>query len=164
MTGRAASAKARSKIPWIFVGFFLVVFAANGAMIAVALSTWTGLETDSAYQDGLAYNDRLAERAAQEALGWRVALALEPAGGTAAELRVRLLGPSGEALYADEVRARFKRPTLEGHDFAVTLENRGAGLYGRQVTLPLPGQWDVELTVTKDGDRHSSRRRVTLQP
>ena len=79
MTAPKTSAVARSKIPWVFVGFFLAVFAANGAMIAVALSTWTGLETDTAYEDGLAYNDRLSEREAQKALGWQVALALEPA-------------------------------------------------------------------------------------
>ncbi len=164
MTGRTSAAKPHSKIPWIFVGFFLAVFAANGAMIAVALSTWTGLETDTAYEDGLAYNGRLAERAAQKALGWQVALALEEAVGGEAELRIRLRGPNGEALYADEVRARFKRPTSEGHDFEVTLEDRGAGLYGREVTLPLPGQWDIEVNVTKGDDRHSSRRRVMLRP
>ncbi len=164
MTGQGKTATSGSKIPWIFVGFFLAVFAANGAMIAFAVSTWTGLETDSAYEDGLAYNDRIAEREAQEALGWRVALALESAAGGEAELKVRLRGAGGEALYVDEVLASFKRPTQDGHDFQVILEDRGAGLYGRQVTLPLPGQWDVELTVTKDDDRHSSRRRVMLQP
>ena len=164
MTGREGTAMTGSKIPWIFVGFFLTVFLANGAMITVALSTWTGLETDSAYEDGLAYNDRIAEREAQAALGWQVALALEPAAAGQADLRVRLLGPSGEALYADEVKARFKRPTVEGHDFAVTLEDRGAGLYGRSVALPLPGQWDVELSITKGDDSHSSRRRVMFRP
>ena len=164
MIGRERSAAAGSKIPWIFIGFFLTIFIANGAMVTVALSTWTGLETRSAYLDGLAYNDRIAEREAQAALGWQVALALEPAEGGQAELRVRLLGPSGEPLYADEVRARFKRPTLEGHDFAVTLDDRGAGRYGRRVTLPLPGQWDVALSVTKGDDRHDSSRRVMLRP
>ena len=164
MTAPKTSAVVRSKIPWLFVGFFLTVFAANGAMIAVALSTWTGLETDTAYEDGLAYNDRLSEREAQKALGWQVAMALEPASDGAAELKVRLRGPSGKALYADEVRASFKRPTVEGHDFEVSLEDRGAGLYGREVVLPLPGQWDVELQVTKGDDRHSSRRRVMLKP
>ncbi|MCG8594149.1 MAG: FixH family protein [Kiloniellales bacterium] len=164
MTGRKGTAMTGSKIPWIFVGFFLTIFLANGIMVTVALSTWTGLETDSAYEDGLAYNDRIAEREAQAALGWQVALALEPAADGRAELRVRLLGPSGEALYADQVQARFKRPTLEGHDFAVTLEDRGAGLYGRQVTLPLPGQWDVELSILKGDDRHSSSRRVMFRP
>ncbi len=163
MIARQGSAEARSKIPWIFVGFFLAVFAANGAMIAAALSTWTGLETDTAYEDGLAYNDRLSEREAQKALGWRVALALEPTGDGAAELRVRLQGPSGEALYADQVRASFKRPTVEGHDFELSLEERGAGLYGREVILPLPGQWDIELNVTKGDDLHTSRRRVMFR-
>ncbi len=67
------------------------------------------------------------------------------------------------ALYADQVRASFKRPTVEGHDFELSLEERGAGLYGREVILPLPGQWDIELNVTKGDDLHTSRRRVMFQ-
>ena len=131
-------------------------------MIAVAVGTWTGLETDSAYEEGLAYNDRLAERERQARLGWRVAAALDPLEPGSAELRVRLTAAGGEALYADSVRAAFKRPTLVGHDFAVLLEPRGAGLYGLRVDFPLPGQWDLELEVSKGDDRHLSSRRVHL--
>ena len=151
-----------SKIPWLFFAFFLVIFIANGTMIAVAVGTWTGLETDSAYEEGLAYNDRLAERERQAGLGWRVAAALDPLEAGAAELRVRLTGAGGAALFADRVRAAFKRPTLVGHDFAVLLEPRGEGLYGLRVDFPLPGQWDLELEVTKGDDRHLSKRRVYL--
>ena len=50
---------------------------ANGAMIWLAFATWTGLETEGAYQKGLAYNRTLEEAEAQAALGWQVDLELE---------------------------------------------------------------------------------------
>lgn len=151
-------------IPWAFVAFFLVVFAANGTMIAVALGTWTGLKTHHAYEEGLAYNEHLAAREAQNELGWQVAIALAPIEGGDLELKASLVGPSGAPLFADEVRAEVLRPTLEGHDLTVILEDRGKGRYGRRITLPLPGQWDVRLHVTKGTDLHVSRRRFVIEP
>jgi nitrogen fixation protein FixH len=40
-------------IPWSFVGLFFLVLAVNGTMIAIAVSSFTGLETTNAYQRGL---------------------------------------------------------------------------------------------------------------
>lgn len=160
----SAAPPKRSKIPWIFFGFFAAIFLANGIMIAVALGTWTGLETDSAYRDGLAYNERLAEREAQRALGWRVAMTLKRLAEGEAELQVRLTGAAGETLYADEIEAVFWRPTLEGHDQALKLRHLGAGLYGSKVVLPLPGQWQVKLSVLRGDKRHESQRRVVYEP
>ena len=49
-------------IPWAFVAFFGVVLAANAAMVVIALASWPGLETQQAYQRGLAYDDALPGR------------------------------------------------------------------------------------------------------
>ncbi len=51
-------------IPWLFVAFFAVVLAANGALIAIALGSFTGLTTEHAYDKGLAYNRTLGDGAA----------------------------------------------------------------------------------------------------
>ena len=153
-----------SAIPLLFVAFFAVVFLANGIMIAVAFRSWTGLETDNAYEKGLAYNNALNARAQESTLGWRVAASLEPAGPGQAQLRVRILGRRGEAIYPDEVRAEFVRPTLVGHDFTVSLENEGSGQYARQLSLPLSGLWDVRISVTKGSDVHNSSRRFVVRP
>ena len=47
------------------LGFFGVVFAANGAFIFFALDSFTGLATDSPYQRGIEYNQTLAAAAEQ---------------------------------------------------------------------------------------------------
>ncbi|MBL4602812.1 MAG: FixH family protein, partial [Emcibacteraceae bacterium] len=48
MTSNVKPYTGKRILAW-FVGFFLVVFLANGIMTYFALSTWTGLETENAY-------------------------------------------------------------------------------------------------------------------
>jgi len=57
--------------PWVFFAMFAVIIAVNGVMVAFAFGTWTGLETDGAYEKGLSYNDTLEAARRQAALGWR---------------------------------------------------------------------------------------------
>ena len=40
--------------PWIFVGGMLVVIAVNGVLITMAVSTFSGIETEEHYRKGLA--------------------------------------------------------------------------------------------------------------
>jgi nitrogen fixation protein FixH len=46
-------------IPWIFVGFFAVTIAVNGTMVWFAMHSWTGLETEHHWQEGIAYNSAI---------------------------------------------------------------------------------------------------------
>ena len=149
-------------IPWTFVGFFGVVLLANGIMAAIAFGTWTGLTTTKAYQDGVAYNDTLAERASQAELGWRVAVAVERSTGGATRVVVEVSDAAGEPVLADGVQARFVRPTHGGFDQDAALAATGKGRYGAAVALPLAGQWDVRLTVTRGGDIFETRRRIMV--
>src|SRR5262245_65523050 len=54
------------------VAFFAVVTGVNAIMIAAAVSTFGGLETESAYQAGLAFARDRAAAAAQDSLHWQV--------------------------------------------------------------------------------------------
>jgi nitrogen fixation protein FixH len=132
-------------IPWAFVGFFLVVFAVNGAMMTIAFKTWTGLDTENAYQEGLAYNDRLAERRAQQALRWQAGFAFTASGPRQGEIALTLADADGNPLSRAAVTAALVRPTQAGHDITVTLDHQGDGRYAADVALPLAGQWDVRL-------------------
>ena len=149
-------------IPWAFAGFFAVVLLANGIMAAIAFGTWTGLTTTKAYQEGVAYNDTLAERANQADLGWRVAVAVEQSAEGLAQVVVAVSDATGQPIQADGVQARFVRPTHGGFDQEAALAATGKGRYGAAVALPLPGQWDVRLTVTRGGDVFETRRRIMV--
>jgi nitrogen fixation protein FixH len=151
-------------IPLLFVAFFLVVFAANGAMVAVAVSTWTGVTTDTHYRDGVEYNDRLEAAADQAKLGWTVEVASEDAGPRRVDFSVGVTGPDGEALSPDDVSVVFWRPTHQGFDRTETLHPTGEGRYGAEIALPIAGIWDARITLHRGGHRYQTTKRIFVEP
>lgn len=151
-------------IPWTFFGLFLLVLAANGTMITIAVSTFTGLETTNAYEKGLAYNKRLAAAAGQESLGWEAALDVTPKGGQRVAVALVLTDRLGHPINSTEVEATFLRPVQEGHDMAVRLDDQGHGRYTADIDLPLPGQWDIQLTATARDKTYRLAQRIHATP
>lgn len=151
-------------VPYAFVAFFGVVLLANALMIWIAFATWTGLQTQNAYQKGLAYNRTLDEAAAQAALGWEVDLALAQAEARTLALELALEGPYGDLIEDAAVSAAFVRPTHEGHDRVVTIPHRYGGEYEAEVELPLAGQWELHLTIEAAGEVWRETRRLYLRP
>jgi nitrogen fixation protein FixH len=151
-------------IPWLFIGLFMIVLAANGVMIAIAVATFTGLETENAYQKGLAYNDRLEAVAEQERLGWRADFAATSGGGSQVELTLELADRLGAPIASAEVEARLVRPVQAGHDLTVRLEETDPGRYAAAVDLPLPGQWDVRLAAKARDSAYRLTERIQAAP
>lgn len=152
--------------PWIFVAAMGVVVLVNGVMVAFALGTWTGLETEGHYEKGLAYNRTLAAARAQAERGWRVDFALDAVtadGDTrTATLSATFAEADGTLLTGLDARAVILRPTREGHDQEVPLAAAGNGVYRAVVTFPLPGQWDVRIHAYRDDAVFQESRRVRL--
>lgn len=128
-----------------FVGFFLVVFSANGIMTYFALNTWTGLETEDSYVKGLNYNRELESAREQMASGWEMDIVTKPETQNG-RFEVQLAYPES-AIAPSEVKATFIRAVVEGYDQEITLSPMGNGLYGAPIDLPLAGQWDVLVIV-----------------
>ena len=147
-------------IPWMFVLGFLVVFAVNAAMVAVALGSFSGLVTDRAYERGRTYNRTLESRATQEALGWQVRLGVEPGGPGILRLTVEVADRSGAPVSGAGVSVGLVRPVQQGHDHVVHLAQRGAGRYAADAPIDLPGQWDARIAVTRGQDSYLASRRV----
>ena len=146
-------------IPYLFFVFFGVVFVANGIMLYFALDSWTGLTTRSAFQDGLNYNDRLAERRRQDELGWQVSFQAVPDRPGHVVFDLQVDDDRGVPVTGAGVTVSLTRPTHEGHDFTAELSPLGGGRYAGEVDLPLPGQWQVELVIdeARGPYRHSER-------
>ena len=96
LTGVPEATRRSRWIPWTFVGGFGVVVVANVFLILFALNSWTGLETDQAYQRGLAYNHTLDAATAQAARGWKTTLGFEPSGPSSGRLAVSFADPAGK--------------------------------------------------------------------
>lgn len=149
-------------IPWLFVLGFLVVIAVNGAMVYVALGSFSGLVTDRPYDRGRAYNTTLEARAKQESLGWTARFALEPQGDGTQRLLLEMLDRAGAPVAGATVDTTLVRPVERGHDRSVSLSERGAGRYAGAVALDLPGLWEARIVVMRGQDRFAAIKRVMV--
>jgi nitrogen fixation protein FixH len=159
------TATARSAwIPWIFVGSFLLVVAANATMIAFALSSFTGLTTSEPYTKGLRFNDQIRQAQQQERLGWSVRARFDKSAvGQSGALEVQLADRGGAVLLGAHVAATFLRPLEKRHDFAVTFTPTGSGRYVARVEFPLSGAWDVRYTIAHQGSSLEARDRLEVE-
>jgi len=128
-----------------FVGFFVIVFTANGIMTYFALKTWTGLNTENPYVKGLNYNEEITNAQTQQNSGWDIAITNIP-DATEGRFEITVNRPE-ESLPPTEVTASFIRAVIEGYDQQITLSHNGNGVYGAPVKLPLVGQWDILVVV-----------------
>jgi len=156
-------AKRGSWIPWIFVAGFGVVFCVNAIMVYVAATTWTGIAVNRSYDKGLHYNRNLEAAARMAELGWEASIETELTAERAGTVRVAVTENGGDPLYRADVVVEFERPTHEGYDFVVPLEQTGSGLYSAAFAAPLPGLWDLRLIVTRDTDLYVTSERVLLR-
>lgn len=150
--------------PYIFVGMFLVVIGVNMTLAYFATSTFTGLETEGAYDKGLAYNKNLAMAQAQADLGWSVDTTAEPVAGAVPKvaLTVTYKDRDGKPVEGLEVSANVMRPTTAGYDHAITLQPKGKGAYGLVHDLPLKGVWDLDLTAIGKDVNYQHAKRIVI--
>lgn len=146
------------RVLWYLLGGFGIVIAANVVLVVFSLSSWTGLETTHAYEQGLRYNDVLAATEAQAARGWSAKLRYE-----AGEFIVLLRDRDGNGIAGQRVAATFVRPTHEGFDQTVALKAQGDGRYGASVTLPMLGNWDVHVRAEGRGDAWFTTKRIRVR-
>jgi len=131
------------------LGFFGVILIANVIYIWLALSTFNGERTENAYDKGLQYNQTLALADAQAKRPWHAALTAAPAAGSQRlQITMDLDGTAPAGLRAS---ATLIRPTVSGYDMAVDLTKTGTKHFEAEVALPLPGVWDVEVDLLRDG-------------
>ncbi len=144
MTTNEKQLTGKKVLAW-FIGFFLVVFTANGIMAYFALNTWTGLETENSYVKGLNYNNEIENARTQEQSGWDINISTKPE-MTEGRFEITLSRPE-DSLPPADVSAHFIRAVVEGHDQEIKLTHTGNGIYGATVKLPLSGQWNVLIVV-----------------
>ncbi|HLN26001.1 MAG TPA: FixH family protein [Patescibacteria group bacterium] len=153
--------------PYIFVGVFGVVLAVNLVFMYSAVHTFTGLETQEAYDKGLVYNQVIAQAKAQEKLAWTVDATLLPASSPDAashesNVVVSFLDKDGQPVSGLSVKAQFVRPTMEGYDTAAELMEQGGGRYVATVKLPLAGQWELKVAAHKGEIDYKLGQRVLV--
>jgi nitrogen fixation protein FixH len=143
------------------VGFFGVVFIANGIMVRAAVSTFGGLETSSSYQAGLAFGRETAAAHAQDELHWHVTANVQSIPGKTLVV-IDARDAVGQPLSGLQATARFSHPNDRRADQNISLAEEAPGHF-HGAAKQLIGQWDVIIELARDRERlFRSRNRVVL--
>jgi nitrogen fixation protein FixH len=155
-------AEKKSKIPYIFVAFFAVIFAVDFFYIYLAQTTWRGVSTQDSYHKGLNYNQSISAVEDQKNLGWKIDIKYRNDGNKTGVLTVDLADKNSAIIRDAKIKVNFKRPIQEGFDFSKDLEfvkNK----YKAEITFPLKGQWEFELVISRDGEVFQEVKRYVVQ-
>jgi nitrogen fixation protein FixH len=146
---------------WL-VAFFGVVFAVNGVMVHEALSTLSGVDTDSAYQAGRMYEHEVAMAKAQDARQWRVEAKVTPS-PDGARIDVTARDAAGLPLRGLDASAALERPTDRRLDRDVAVAEDAPGRFHGSVDAER-GQWDLVIELSRQGEQlFRSKNRIVLK-
>jgi nitrogen fixation protein FixH len=151
----------RMVLMWL-VGFFAVVGAVNAVMIGAAISTFAGLEHDSPYQAGLAFDQEIAAARLQEALHWQVQVKVTKSDAAETLVGISARDADGAPLPDLTATATLVHPTDRRFDRDLTMMQVGPGRFSG-ATGAAAGQWDVVIELTREGTRwFRSKNRIVL--
>ncbi len=133
--------------------FFGLIIAINVAFAVAAVQTFPGEDEQRSYTQGLHYNDTLAERRAQAAIGWSARSTLVSA-PTGARLVVRLADRAGQPVSDAALSGVLRWPPNQSGDRALSFITQGNGVYVADLAQLAPGQWDLRARAERvDGAR-----------
>lgn len=141
----------------LFVVFFLVVIAVNVGFTVMAIRTYPGQVSQTPYEDGVAYNAKLAQLDAQSRLGWRASAQAGPDGAVVVTFR----DLSGRPVRGLRVAAKLERPATETGRRNLVLAETAPGTYSARPG-GLSGVWNLSLVAhDRAGARFEAERRLT---
>ncbi|EIM29787.1 FixH family protein [Microvirga lotononidis] len=143
-----------------FVTFFGVIFAVNFYMVRVAISSFSGVETESVYKAGLSFKNDVEAAHTQDALRWKIEADLHH--GAAPEIVVAARDAQGQALAGLLPEIRLAHPTDKRRDVPLEFVEQSPGRF-RSVT-PMPeGQWDLVIGLKRNEETvFRSKSRIVL--
>lgn len=143
------------------IAFFGVMIIANVFFISAAVNSFPGVTDDQAYQKGLDYNQQIAARAEQAAIGWRAEVREVTREGEDGVIAIHITNAAGQALSGLAVEGSLERPTNRQGDQRVTFKYAGGGLYIAEAAAFAPGAWVLTAQAKNDdGDAFDIEARI----
>ena len=153
----------RRREPWP-IALCALLAAAIGASVGlyrVAAAHPDALVVADAFAAERAESDRLRAERHADALGWRIALAVDPRPG-GVHVATSLRDAAGAPIAADRVSLLRERPAEGGLDAAVVLAPAADGFAG-DVALPRTGRWYLVVRAER-GEDVAERRFAVWAP
>lgn len=152
--------------PYIFVAGFGIVILVNGTLAYFASSSFSGLVSSQAYEEGLAYNTALAMEREQVALGWtvtpQVALLAKNDEAALLEVAVDYRDQNGNGVTGMEVVGTLVRPIGTKDDQPLTLSPVADGRYVARLEIPHLGAWHLNVTGQGPAGRYQFSQRLVV--
>jgi nitrogen fixation protein FixH len=146
------------------LAFFGVVIGVNGVMMALAIGTMPGLESEKPHQAGVTYNAEIETARAQAARHWTMASHVDRDAHRRAAVRVEARDADGAPVGGLAIMVRLMRPTDQRSDRTISLGEREPGTYLGEAADVAPGVWDVELKAARASEQlFRSRNRIILE-
>jgi nitrogen fixation protein FixH len=148
----------------MLIAFFLAIIIANAIFITLAVRSFPGEQEKKSYLQGLAYNDSLAAREAQEKLGWTAEIAGARLLDRRAEIILRFKSDADAPISGLAVSGRLARPADDKSDHALAFVATAPGSYSAVVDGLEPGAWRLTAAASNArGDRFALEKRLTLE-
>lgn len=149
----------RTVLIWL-VGFFGLVFLINGIMAQAAISTFGGVQRQSAYKAGQTFEQEVALARAQDGLRWKVDGKLDFRRAGAAVLDVSVRDAEGQPVGGLTADARLSHPADSRRDRVIPMRKTGSGAF-RGEAQAQPGGWELIVDFYR-GDKRMFRSRSAV--
>ena len=145
------------------VAFFAVVAGVNFVLVKAAISTFSGLETESSYRAGLAFGQEIAGAQAQEARHWRVEVRVLPAQDGTTIVEMSMQDAAGQPLTGLDAIVRLAHPTDRRFDYAFVMRADAPGHF-RGAASSVMGEWDLVIELSRGEERlFRSKNRISVR-
>jgi nitrogen fixation protein FixH len=146
--------------PLAVIAAMAVVVAVNAGMVYAALHSFPGAAGgDEGFELSNHYDAVLAHARHEAALGWAMSAEADDEGRAV----VTLLGRDGAPLHNASVNASAARPLGAPQTRTLGFHEAAGGRYVADTTLPVPGQWELTLSASVDGETMAATRRVIVR-
>lgn len=142
------------------IAFFTVIIIANIVLITQAVRTFPGEDVRRSYVQGLNYNETLADRQAQAALGWRAAAALRRDTTGAAAIEIVLIDREGRPVENASLEGTLRRPLEAREDQTLLFAPQGQGRYVATVPTLAQGQWALRARAARGANHFDLEARL----
>lgn len=160
LTARAPRPLTGRTVLVCFLTFFGIIFAANFFLVRAALTSFSGVETESAYKAGLSFKNAVAAAKAQDARHWKVDATVVRVPESRVVMTAR--DAEGKLLSGLTPSVKLAHPTDKRRDVPVTVIETAPGQF--RTLSPLPeGLWVLEIGL-KQGEEtvFFSKNRIQL--
>ena len=141
-----------------------LTIGANIWLVRVATHDPSFAVEEDYYQRGVHWDDEMAQRARNAALGWRIDASVSPIRqGYGSDLRIALNDAAIAPIEGASVVVRAVHVARAGTPVDITLTASGPGEYEARVPIERAGMWELHIDVHRGVDRFTATERLDVR-